>query len=229
MSLGKLFKNRIWQIAWQLFSRLFILIGLAWLAWGLDDFGGFLSNPVRLAYVTLIVAQTLFIGWLLLRIPPNPDHEQHRDLEHWHYSLVELIYILSAFGDRRNILAWVENPALRWAGLGIYLLGMIYAAWANITWVNHLRREGGSALDNAVLLTEGPYRWVRYPSLLMLAFYGLGFALAFRSWTGLAIFVPLLVTIARRASLWDKDYAARYKKAWDLRARESKRIIPFLY
>jgi protein-S-isoprenylcysteine O-methyltransferase Ste14 len=229
MSLDKILKSRLWPAAWQVFSRLFIMLGLALLGWGVDDLAGFLSNLVRAVFTVIVITQALLNGWMFLRIPPAPDREHQHDLEHWHYSLAELIFILSAFGDRRNVLTWSENLPLRWAGLGIYLLGSIYAIWANLTWVNHLRHKAEYACDNPVLLYEGPFRWTRYPSLLVLFFYGLGFALTFRSWVGLAFIIPLIYIIFRRISIWEKMNAVRYKKVWALRCHVSKRIIPFLY
>jgi protein-S-isoprenylcysteine O-methyltransferase Ste14 len=115
------------------------------------------------------------------------------------------------------------------SGLGVFWLGASYAIWANLTWVNHLRREAERAADNPVLLSEGPYRWTRYPSLLVLVFYSLGFALAFRSWVGLALLVPLIGIIIRRINMWEKMYAVRHKQVWGLRCQTSKRILPFLY
>jgi protein-S-isoprenylcysteine O-methyltransferase Ste14 len=229
MPIIQLIKTRLWLIAWQVFGRMFVMLGLALLGWGIYDLSGFVSNPTRATFMAVVMIQALIHAWLLLRAPPQPEHEHHFDLEHWHYSLAELIFILSAFGDRRNILVWGENPALRWVGLGIYLLGSSLSTWTNLTWVNYLRRTNWQGYDNAVLLAEGPFRWIRYPNLLFLFFYGLGFALAFRSWVGLVFVLPLTWMLYRRISEWEKLYAERYKKAWALRCQGSKRIIPFLY
>jgi protein-S-isoprenylcysteine O-methyltransferase Ste14 len=227
MSFGEFIKNKLWPAIWGGFSRAFIMLGLALLAWGVDDLVGFFSNPVRTGIAALALIQALLTGWMIYQMPERP-HQAH-DPEHWHYSLSELIFILSAFGDRRNVLIWTENPALRWVGLGLYLLAAVYSAWANLTWLNHLRREAERACDHPVLLTEGPFKWIRYPSLLGLIFYSLGFALAFRSWVGLFFLIPLTILILRRVNLWDQTYAARYKHLWALRSQNSKRLIPFLY
>jgi protein-S-isoprenylcysteine O-methyltransferase Ste14 len=118
---------------------------------------------------------------------------------------------------------------LRWLGLGVYLLAALYSLWASLTWVNHLRREAESALDDPVLLSEGPYRWTRYPSLLALMLYSFGFALAFRSWLGLALMVPLIYISLRRIGILEKTYAERYQRVWAVRCQASWRIIPFVY
>jgi len=229
MALNQIFKSKIWSALWQLFSRAFVLMGLPLLAWGFDDLAGFFSNTVRIGYVTIVAGQAIIHAWLTYIMPPQPHYEHRFDMARWHLYMFETIFVLSAFGDRRNILAWNENPSLRWLGLGIYLVGAILSVWVNLTWVNHLQDKGEQAYDDPVLLYDGPFRWIRYPVLLCLFFYCLGFAFAYRSWIGLALIIPLLGGILNRINNFEKVYAEQYKKAWPLRRHASKRIIPFLY
>ena len=162
MSLNKILKSRIWPALWQIFARAFILLGLPLLAWGVDDAAGFLSNPARRAYAVVAVAQVLILATIVYLTPPLPEREYPIDQAHWQMDLFEYGFILAIFGDRRNILAWPEIPALRWLGLGIYLLGAILAIWSNVTWMRNQRRGAGNALEHPVLLSDGPYRWIRY-------------------------------------------------------------------
>jgi len=222
-------KSKFWPVAGQFLSASWILLGLPLVAWGPRDLNGFLSNPVRTGFAAIVIAQALVSSWMAYKTPPHAEHEHRFDLARWHSYMFETIFVLAAFGDRRNILTWDENPPLRWAGLGIYLIGVSLSVWANITWVNHLRREGERAFDNAVLLFEGPFKLIRYPSLLYLAFYCLGFAIMFRSWIGLALMIPLMGGIINRINNLEKIFAEQYKKIWALRRLNSKRFIPYLY
>ena len=229
MDFNKIFKSRIWPALWQLFSRTFILMGLPLLAWGLDDPAGFFSNPVRTSYIIIVAAQALLHAWMIYITPPQPHHEPRFDIARWHAYMFETIFVLAAFGDRRNALTWNENPSLRWLGLGIYLIGVGISVWANITWVNHLRNEGERAFDDPVLLFDGPFKWIRHPAFLSLIFYCLGFAIAYRSWVGLWLMIPLMSGIVNRIRSFERIYSVQYKKIWPLRRHTSKRIIPFLY
>jgi hypothetical protein len=101
------------------------------LGWGVDNPAGFFANPVRMGFAVITLVNTLFLGWLAYHIPPQ--HHQEHDLEYWHYSVSELVFILGAFGDQRNMPTWDENPTPRWAGLGIYLLALLYFFWASLT------------------------------------------------------------------------------------------------
>jgi protein-S-isoprenylcysteine O-methyltransferase Ste14 len=227
MPISELLKKKIWPAAWGCFGRLFTMLGLPLLAWGMDDPPGFFSNPARTCIAGIVILKALLLAWIIFHLPERP-HQPH-DPEHWHYTLLELGFILSAFGDRRNVLAWAENPTLRWIGVGIYLAAALYFIWANLTWLNHLTREAENAVESPTLISEGPYQWTRYPTLLSVFFYSLGFALAFRSWVGLAFLPPLAWVIVRRAHLWDRAFAIRFKQAWGMRCQTSKRLIPYLF
>ena len=231
MPLGKVLADKVWPAAWGFFSRFFILAGLSLLAWGLDDLAGFFSNPVRAGFIAVVTVSGLLLAGLVFITPPQPERQEGEphDPTNWHAHISEGIYILTAYGDRRDVLTWTDDPVLRWVGLGVYLVGIVLSLWANITWINHLRREAGGASADPVLLVEGPYRLVRYPGLLWTVFYSLGVTIIFRSWTGLVLLLPLITSILVRVNERDRTFAERYRQVWPMRSHTSKRIIPFLY
>jgi protein-S-isoprenylcysteine O-methyltransferase Ste14 len=98
-----------------------------------------------------------------------------------------------------------------------------------VTWVQHLRAAGGAAADDPVLLFDGPFKWIRYPSLVCLFVYALGVSILFRSWIGLVMLLPLVGAIVNRVNNLDRMYAEQYKRIWPLRRHTSKRLIPYLY
>jgi protein-S-isoprenylcysteine O-methyltransferase Ste14 len=222
-------KNKVWSAVGQFLTTAFIFFGLALLAWGPGYLAEYFSNPVRTGFAVVVTAQSLFTAWVVYRTPPHIEHEHRFDLARWHAYMFETIFILAAFGDRRGILAWDENMPLRWLGMGLYLVGLALSVWSNITWVNHLQREGKRAKDNPVLIYDGPFQWVRYPSMLSLIFYCLGFTFMFRSWAGLALMLPLLLGIVNRINNMEKVFETRYKKDWAIRRHSSRRFLPYLY
>lgn len=229
MALNKIFRSRIWPAAWQLFSVFFILLGLPLLAWGLDDLRGFFSNQARITFAVIVMLQAFIGAWLVYITPPQPKHEHPIDLTHWQIDMYHFVFILAAYGDKRNVWAWTENLPLRWVGLGIYLVGAVFSVWANLTWINHLRRETERAYVDPALLFDGPYKFIRHPGLLSLIICSLGFALAFRSWAGLALLIPLTAGFIHRIKNAERDFAEQYRQVWSLRRHTSKRIFPFLY
>jgi len=227
-SFKSIFTSRVWPAALHGFSRLFIMLGLPILAWGSLDLNGFFSNPARAAIGSTAMILAFFMAIMVYRIPPTAK-DRPQDEEHWHYSMLELVFILSAYGDRRNVLVWMENQPLRWLGVSIYVVGFLYNAWASLVWINHLRREGTRSHEIAALLSEGPYAWTRYPSMTSLICFHVGFTLAFRSWVGVFFTIPILYTLIRRVNIWEQEYAIEFKSTWAERQRKSKRVIPHLY
>jgi protein-S-isoprenylcysteine O-methyltransferase Ste14 len=226
---NKILKSRIWPATWQVFVRFYAMLLLPLLAWGVDDLPSFFSNPARMTFAIIVMLQALIGAWLVYITPPQPKYEHPIDLTHWQIDMYHFIFILAAYGDRRNILAWVENPSVRWAGLGIYLTGVGLSIWANLTWVNHLRTETRRIQADPALLFEGPYKYIRYPGLFCLIIYCLGFALTFRSWVGLALLIPLTAGFIHRINNMERDFAEQHKQVWPLRRHTSKRLFPFLY
>jgi protein-S-isoprenylcysteine O-methyltransferase Ste14 len=225
----RFFKSRYWPAARQFFYTSLVTAGLAFLAWGVDDLPAFFSNPARAAFAFVVLAQSVINAALAYATPPEPKPEYRFDLASWHSFMFEAIFVLAAFGDRRNVLAWDENLPLRWAGLGIYLIGYALSIWTNLTWIKHLQREGSRAFDNPVLLFEGPFKRIRYPSMVYLVLYCVGFVILFRSWIGLVLIIPLIGGIINRINNLEKLFEVRYKNIWPLRRHNSKRIIPYLY
>ena len=208
------------------------MLGLPLIGWGLADFAGFFSNPVRVAIAIIVLVLALAQAWMIYVSPQQPNEakaEVRSTRVKWHSTLFEIILILAAFGDRRDILTWDENQLIRWLGLGIYLLGAILSIWAGLTWINHLRREGESAVDNPVLLAKDLSSRSATPPFFVSCCTAWDFAIAFRSWVGLALMVPLIVVVVNRTGKLDSGFAEQYRVAWPLRSYRSKRIIPFLY
>lgn len=229
MTLNTIFKNKIWEALWGIFTRAFIQLGLPLLAWGVDDIAGFFSNAARATYAFIVMAHALVYAYEIYVIPGYQQHEPRVDIGRWHAYIFETIYVLAAFGDRRNILAWSENPPLRWLGLAFYLVGVVVLVWADWAWINHLRREKERVLASAVLLEEGVFAYVRHPALLALIFFSLGVALAYRSWIGLALMPALWWGIVNRIDNMEKVYAKKYDKLWRARMAHSSKLIPLLY
>ncbi len=229
MSLDTILKSRIWLAVWQVFVRFYAMLFLPLLAWGVGDLGGFFSNRVRVTFAVVVALQALIGAWLVYVTPPQPKHDHPVDLTHWQIDMYHFVFILAAYGDRRDILSWAENPSVRWAGLGIYLAGVALSVWANLAWVRHLRRETGGIQVDPALLMDGPYKFIRHPGLLCIIIYCLGFAITFRSWIGLALLIPLTAGFIHRIQNMEKDLAEQHKQVWSLRYRTSKRLFPFLY
>lgn len=226
---SKISKHPIWPAAWQYFVSVYILLGLPLLAWGLDNIPSFFTHPIRIAFALIVALEALVHAWLVYITPPQPEQEPFFDLARWQAYMFETIFVVASFSDRRNILVWEDTLPLRCAGLGIYVLAESFAIWARFTWAHYLRRHPTPAIDDPVLFTGGPYQWLRHPVMLSLFFRCLGFAIAFRSWSGLVLLLALATGIYNRVHNLEKVFARRYPRQWPERSRSSWRVVPWVY
>jgi protein-S-isoprenylcysteine O-methyltransferase Ste14 len=229
MMVTSFFKSRYWAALSQFLYTSSLLLGLSFLAWGLDHLSLFFANPARATFSLVVLLQALINARMAYVAPPDSKHEHRLDLASWRSFMLEMIFVLAAFSDRRNLLTWGENLPLRWVGLVIYLSGYAFSIWTNWTWITHLQREGPRAMEHPVLLFEGPFKRIRYPSMVYLVLYCLGFSILFRSWMGLVLIIPLIGGIINRINNLEKIFEVQYKQIWPLRRHTSKRIIPYLY
>ncbi|MCL4876976.1 MAG: hypothetical protein KJ064_09970 [Anaerolineae bacterium] len=79
------------------------------------------------------------------------------------------------------------------------------------------------------LVTDGPYRFLRHPRYLGIIMFNLGIALVYRSWMAMilvaALTLVLLWRIHDEESLMHQEFGAD----WDVYARKSWHLIPFVY
>lgn len=214
MSLGRALFNFLFN--------LLLLPGLMVLGWGLDDPAGLAAHPARLAVCILLAVYTLARSTLSVALgleALRPD--RHAGLYRLHVLLMEVVLLLAAFADRRGDFPMPE--AVRWAGLVVTALGIGLGLWAQWAWLREKKRQP------RVLVTAGPYRWVRHPRLLNALLIAAGVALAFASGLALAPVVLLagvtlvLIRAEERSLLEERgeEYAAYRRRTW--------RLIPHLY
>jgi hypothetical protein len=91
MALNKILKSRIWPAAWQVFVRIYAMLLLPLLGWGVDDLPGFFSYQVRMAFAIIVLLQALIGAWLVYIMPPQPKWDPPFDLTHWQIDMYHVI------------------------------------------------------------------------------------------------------------------------------------------
>jgi protein-S-isoprenylcysteine O-methyltransferase Ste14 len=79
------------------------------------------------------------------------------------------------------------------------------------------------------LVTDGPYRYVRHPSYLGMMLGLVGWALVFRSATGLAASALALLVLAVRIGDEEALLASQFGEPYEAYRRRSWRLVPGLY
>ncbi len=196
--------------------------------WGEGGFGPFFRSSalsaLTIVYFGLAIA-ALFCGG---NVSPGVREDRSNRWVLPAFALLGLAMgFIPAWDDRHHFLTF-GGEALRWAGVALYALGTALRLWPVVALGS--RFSGLVAIQPGhELLTTGPYRTIRHPSYLGLMIGSLGWALAFRSGSGLVIaaltLLPLLARIDAEERLLQSHFGAEY----DAYRARTWRMIPGLW
>jgi protein-S-isoprenylcysteine O-methyltransferase Ste14 len=102
-----------------------------------------------------------------------------------------------------------------WTGLAVVAIGMAIAIWGRRT----MRAAGTNinpSLPALAIVTTGPFRYSRNPLYLALTLLFLGLTLAFNTWWGIVILVPLVIlmhvgVVLREERYLDQRFGETYR------------------
>jgi protein-S-isoprenylcysteine O-methyltransferase Ste14 len=117
---------------------------------------------------------------------------------------------------------------MAWIGVGLGLVGLVLRAWAMATLGTSYTRTLRTA-DHQVLVTSGPYRWVRHPGYAASLAVWVGAALAFHSWIA-AVVVAMLLGLAYgwRIRSEERMLIGTFGDAYRAYAARTARLVPWL-
>jgi protein-S-isoprenylcysteine O-methyltransferase Ste14 len=94
--------------------------------------------------------------------------------------------------DGASLLA-VRTDAIGWLGGGVFLAGLAFHVWSNVSLARGERQ--GSAEASASLVTDGPFRYVRNPIYVAGITLLLGVGLLYSTWSAVDLVLPLLLLV----------------------------------
>ena len=110
----------------------------------------------------------------------------------------------------------------------MFVLGAGLQLWASFMHAGVAARVKANPED-AILVVEGPFRWLRYPEYLGMLVYSLGAALVFHSWIGLGAVVFMLNFMIMRMNEVEKASRKKFGIQWTAYSRHSWRLVPYIY
>jgi protein-S-isoprenylcysteine O-methyltransferase Ste14 len=118
---------------------------------------------------------------------------------------------------------------LAWLGVAIAVVGVALRAWSMRTlggaYTRTLRTD-----DQQLLVTDGPYRWVRHPGYAGSIAVWVGAALAFHTWVAaVAVAAVLVVAYVWRIRSEEQMLAAKFGPDYAAWAARTARLIPGLF
>lgn len=194
-------------------------------------FGGwtaFFSHP---ALIALTVA-TLVLMFVVPFSGMNLSSGEKEDrANRWVLIAFSLIAFASAivppYTDRIGLWT-IDGETTRWLGVILYVFGGALRLWP--VFVLRSRFSGLVAIQSGhTLETHGIYSLVRNPSYLGMLINMLGWGLAFRGWSGIAIALSLLVPLIGRIHSEERLLRAHFGVEYDAYVARTWRLIPGLY
>ncbi len=135
--------------------------------------------------------------------------------------------VVPAWADRSGLWT-IDGEKTRWVGVVLYALGGGLRLWP--VFVLGRRFSGLVAIQPGhTLETHGIYSLIRNPSYLGMLINMLGWGLAFRGWSGIAIALLLLVLLVARIRAEERLLHSHFGAEYEAYCARTWRLVPGIY
>jgi protein-S-isoprenylcysteine O-methyltransferase Ste14 len=204
-------------------------IAVVLFAWG--DVRGFFAHGARAGTVVVLLTTPLITYW-------NESERTNRGLSsvsgQWRtLALLEVGFFVSflvvPYCDRHELLVFAESDALRYAGLLLFVTGVVIRVWAYI-YLGRFFSVFLTIQKGHRLIKDNIYGYVRHPSYTGLIVRSLGWVLVFRSIVGLGAWVVLVAFLLKRIGHEERVLASGFGAEWEeYKGRTRWRLLPGIY
>jgi protein-S-isoprenylcysteine O-methyltransferase len=122
----------------------------------------------------------------------------------------------------------IEQPIVRVLGVVLSLYSQIMVAWTVRTLGRHLI-PGLAVFRDHVLVTSGPFRWVRHPLYSGALALWLGAGLGTLNWLLLALWPLFVAAIIRELPTEERMLRAKFGAPYEAYAARTGRLLPRLW
>ncbi len=119
----------------------------------------------------------------------------------------------------------LARPPLQWAGLVLAVAATTWVLWTDRHLINHFRGD----LEHRVLMTGGPFRFVRHPRYSSILFSRAAIALALASILGWILALAWGYLILRRIRLEEIHLREIFGAQYETYAARTWRLLPGIY
>ncbi len=205
--------------------------GIVYFAIAIVMLGGWKPFASHLSLITLAVAtlvMTLIAGFTNANL--NSGEKEDR-ANRWVFIAFSVIALASAiippYTDRIGFLT-IDGETTRWIGVVVYVMGGALRLYP--VFVLGRRFSGLVAIQtDHKLQTQGIYGVVRNPSYLGMIINMIGWGLAFRGWTGVAIAFFLLIPLVARIHSEERLLREHFGAEYDAYFSRTWRLLPGIY
>ncbi len=185
-------------------------------------------------YVIVASWLVLITVWVIGGFTAKPDVGSSPRIVRWLWQLPLLgllIYALRNPHDDASVLERVFfhcDPALGWVSALFTVIGVTFAIWARYK----LGRNWGSGTkEDPVLVTSGPYTYVRHPIYTgaMLALFGSAFTGSMVAAAYVAMFMGSIIFCMRRIHKEERVMGSLFPEQYPTYQARTKQFIPIVW
>lgn len=126
-------------------------------------------------------------------------------------------------------LEWAALPmpgSLRWVGVGLGLVSIVLLSWIHRTLGRNFAMPG-MIKDRQMLVTGGPYRWVRHPMYTTLLIIYLAYFLMSANWSIGVVGLVYGILIFSIVSMEETTLIEKFGESYRQYMRHSGRFLPY--
>ena len=194
----------------------------------LGGWKAFVTHPSLIALVVVTIAMLCIAPFSNVNL--NSGEKEDR-ANRWVFVAFSIIALASAvippYTDRIDFWT-IDGETTRWIGVGVYALGGALRLYP--VFILGRRFSGLVAIQtDHHLETRGIYSLIRNPSYLGMIVNMIGWGLAFRGWSGVAIAFLLLIPLIARMRSEERLLREHFGSEYDAYFARTWRLIPGLY
>ena len=207
-----------------------VILCLLLYGWGFDDLRGFFLEPARTGLIAL-----MWIGVVIALVRfPNLDffRKGKQSVGRWQVGVLTVVFLVVwwflPFGDRRGLWVTGNFSLPRYVGLGLVIAG----SWLRFAGRRALGKQFSAYVtlqEDHQLIQSGIYGVIRHPMYLGLLLFLPGFALVFRSWLAVPVFVGIAVFVAMRIRQEEALLLHHFGGEFEAYRSHTWRLVPFIY
>jgi len=194
----------------------------------LGGWKAFVIYPALIAMVAVTLAMLVLAPFSNVNLSSGEKEDRANRRVFIAFSIIALASaVVPPYTDRINFWT-IDGETTRWIGVAIYVLGGALRLYP--VFVLGRRFSGLVAIQtNHELETRGIYSVIRNPSYLGMIINMIGWGLAFRAWTGVAIAFLLLIPLIARIHSEERLLREHFGAEYDAYFTRTWRLIPGLY
>ena len=194
----------------------------------LGGWKSFISHPSLIALIVVTLAMMFVAPFSNANLSSGEKEDR---ANRWVFIALSVIALASAivppYTDRIGLWA-IDGETTRWIGVIIYVLGGALRLYP--VFVLGRRFSGLVAIQaDHKLETHGIYSVIRNPSYLGMIVNMIGWGLAFRGWSGVAIALLLLIPLVARIHSEERLLREHFGAEYDGYFARTWRLIPRIY